>query len=141
MEASVKALLDSDVVLDLFLFRRPFVHDAISVWGANADGRFEAFVSGITAINLFYIGRKNLGAAAVRQSVTDLLTAVQVCVIDRAILRAAETLPFSDYEDAVQHASATASGLDAIVTRNLTDYAGATLPVFSPAAFLAHLSA
>jgi len=104
-----------------------------------ADGRFEAFVSGITPINLFYVGRKNLSVVAVRQSVTDLLAAVQVCPIDRAILRAAEVLPFSDYEDAVQHASATASGLDAIVTRDLADYKGATLPVFSPADFLAQL--
>jgi hypothetical protein len=54
-------------------------------------------------------------------------------------MHAALSLSFSDYEDAVQHASATASGLDAIVTRNLTDYKGATLPVFSPANSLAQL--
>ena len=137
----MKALLDTDVVLDLFLYRRPFVHDAISLWEAHADGRFEAFVSAITPVNLFYVGRKNLGATVVRQSVTDLLIAVQVCPIDRAILRAAEQLPFSDYEDAVQHASATASGVEAIVTRNLDHYKNATIPVFSPADFLAQLPA
>ncbi|MGI8691259.1 MAG: type II toxin-antitoxin system VapC family toxin [Thermomicrobiales bacterium] len=136
----MKALLDNDVILDLFLYRRPFVHDAISVWEANAEGRFEAFVSGITPVNLFYVGRKNLGAAVVRQSVTELLIAVQVCPIDRAILRAAEQLPFSDYEDAVQHASAMANGLEAIVTRNLNHYKSATLPIFSPASFLAQLA-
>ena len=104
-----------------------------------ANGRFEAFVSGITPINLFYVGRKNPGATVVRQSVTELLIAVQVCPIDRAILRAAEQLPFSDYEDAVQHASATTSGVEAIVTRNLNHYKNATIPIFSPAGFLAQL--
>ncbi len=70
---------------------------------------------------------------------TELLIAVQVCPIDRAILRAAEQLPFSDYEDAVQHASATTSGVEAIVTRNLNHYKNATIPIFSPAGFLAQL--
>jgi hypothetical protein len=41
-------------------------------------------------------------------------------------------LPFSDYEGAVQHASAAREQLDAIVTRNITDYRGATLTVYSP---------
>jgi hypothetical protein len=45
-------------------------------------------------------------------------------------------LAFADYEDAVQHASAVANGLDTIVTRDLNDYKNATLPVFSPTDFL-----
>lgn len=43
----------------------------------------------------------------------------------------------ADYEDAVQHAGAAAASLDAIVTRNLRDYAGAALLVLFQAAFLA----
>ncbi len=48
--------------------------------------------------------------------------------IDHDSLRAALTLPLKDYEDAVQVASAQANGLEAIVTRDLADFAGATLP-------------
>jgi hypothetical protein len=50
-------------------------------------------------------------------------------------------LTFADYEDAVQHVSAGAIGLDAIITRNLDDYQNATLPVYSPSDFLSHLKA
>jgi hypothetical protein len=45
------------------------------------------------------------------------------------------------FEDAVQVASALALGLDAIVTRNLADYAGAALPVYAPADFMGRLPA
>ena len=44
-----------------------------------------------------------------------------------------------DYEDAVQHASAFESGLDAIITRNVKDYKNARLPIFTPDDFLQHL--
>lgn len=64
---------------------------------------------------------------------------MQVTVIDDAVLQVAHTLQWPDYEDAVQYASATANGMAAIVTRNLADYRRATLPVFSPADFLAQL--
>jgi len=54
-------------------------------------------------------------------------------------LQTALTLPFADYEDAVQHASATGNGLDAIVTQNVKDFTGATIPVLSPAELLLQL--
>jgi len=60
-------------------------------------------------------------------------------VIDQFVLENACGLPFTDYEDATQHASATANRLDVIVTRNLNDYKNATLPVFSPIDFLSQL--
>jgi hypothetical protein len=55
------------------------------------------------------------------------------------VVRVAHSLQWSDYEDAIQHASATASGIEAIVTRNLNHYKDATLPIYSPADFLAQL--
>ena len=77
-----------------------------------------------------------MGAAKIRQGIADLLKLVSVCPITQSCLVQALGLPFVDFEDAVQHASAVASGLDAIVTRNLSDYKNATLPVFSPTDFL-----
>jgi hypothetical protein len=75
------------------------------------------------------------------QALNDLLLAVHVCPITHDVLNQALALPFTDYEDAVQHASATASQVDAIITRNLDDYKHATLPVFSPTDFLNRITA
>jgi hypothetical protein len=54
------------------------------------------------------------------------------------VLNTALATPFRDYEDAVQHACATAAGLETIITRNGGDYTAATLPIIDPANFVAH---
>lgn len=136
----MRALIDTDVILDVFLQRPPFVIAASALWAANEQGKFEAFVSAITPVNAFYFVRKKADNAAARQAVGALLRAAGICPIDADVLRAAHALAITDYEDAVQHACAVAHGMDAIITRNLGDYRRATLPVFSPADFLAQLS-
>jgi len=67
-------------------------------------------------------------------------TELQICPINQAVLETALNLPFTDYEDAVQHASAVASGMHAIISRNLKDYSGATLPVYAPVDFLTQIA-
>lgn len=137
----MRVLIDTDVVLDHLLARGSFAQSASELLELNAQGAFEGYVSGITPINIFYIARKFMQRDKLRQFISDLLLAVRVCPITHEVLNQAFALPFNDYEDAVQHASATASQLDAIVTRNLEDYKNATLPVFSPTDFLNQLKA
>lgn len=132
----MRALLDTDVVLDLFLDRKPFAEAAAELWELNRQNRYEGYVSAITPINVFYFARKFKGRGEARQIVAKLLAALPVCTVDSSVLRGAMSISFSDYEDAVQHASATASLLDAIVTRNTDDYKSSTLPVYTPTDFL-----
>ena len=132
----MQILLDTNVILDLFLERTEFVENAALLWKAHETGRLTAFVSGITPVNLFYIARKFRGREAAQAAVTALLGALPVAGISQTVLQNALELGFKDYEDAVQHASAAALNLDAIITRNLSDFAGATIPVHSPSEFL-----
>ncbi|MCU1268293.1 MAG: uncharacterized protein JWM21_4611 [Acidobacteria bacterium] len=132
----MRVLLDTDVVLDLIMAREPFAIAAGELFDLSEQGVFEANVSALTPLNIFYIARKAKSAPDLRQAVEQLVQSVNVCPLDYAILAAAFTLPFSDYEDAGQHCCATASSLDAIVTRNTRDYKNATLPVFGPTEFL-----
>lgn len=137
----MRVLLDTDVVLDLLLDREPFAETAARLWEFHEQRIFEAHISGITPVNVFYIARKLKGQDLARLAVSELLRAVRVCPLDESALQSALSLPFADYEDAVQHACATASRLDAIVTRNLEDYKDATLPVLSPTDLLDRLPA
>ncbi|HZG53318.1 MAG TPA: PIN domain-containing protein [Pyrinomonadaceae bacterium] len=137
----MRVLLDTDVVLDVIAERVPFAAAASELLDYSEQGLFEAYISGITPINIFYIARKAKSSDALRQAIEELLQTVRVCPVDHAVLVSALTSPIADYEDAVQHASAAARGLDAIVTRNLDDYKNATLPVYSPVDFLQHLKA
>ncbi len=135
----MRVLLDTDITLDLVLARAPFVDDAQKLADAHQQGRFIAYIAPITPINVFYIVRKTRGADVARQASATLVSQFQVCPLDLAVLQSALALPLKDFEDAVQHAAAQANRLDAIITRNLADYGGASLPIFTPADFLQQL--
>lgn len=135
----MRVLLDTNVILDFVLEREPYVEAAAELLELNARERYRGFISSITPINVFYVGRKSIGATKAREGIADLLAAFEVCPVTESTLSIALKLPFRDYEDAVQHSCALASGLDAIVTRDIKDYKNATLPVFSPTDFLAKL--
>ena len=110
----MRVLFDTDVVLDLLLDRVPFAQDAATLFELHEQGRLEAYISGISVVNVFYITRKLKGIDTARLAVEELLKTLGVCPIDRNVLADAQRLPFSDYEDAV-------------------------LPVFSPDGLLKHL--
>jgi predicted nucleic acid-binding protein len=136
----MRVLFDTDLVLDLVLDREPFVDAAAAIFTLHENGRIRGYISGITMVNVFYLTRKSKGTSGARKAVEELLATLSICPLDQLVLENAHRLTFTDYEDAVQHACAKASGLDAIVTRNLADYKNATLPVFSPADFLSQLT-
>jgi hypothetical protein len=90
-------------------------------------------------INAYYIGRKLVGATAARQHIADLLSVLQICPIDSAVLLEAQASPMSDFEDAVQVAAAVAGGVEMIVTRNTDDYTTTSIPVATPGILLQRL--
>jgi predicted nucleic acid-binding protein len=136
----MRVLLDTDVVLDYMLEREPFAQTAGKLFELNAQGAFDGYISGITPINVFYLARKVMERDKLKLALNDLLLTLRVCPVTHYVLLQALSLPFADYEDAVQHVSATENRIDALVTRNLGDYQNATVPVFSPTAFLNQLT-
>jgi|SRR5215813_6582902 len=135
----MRVLFDTDVILDVLLDRPGFSEPATALFEANEQGLLDGYISAITPVNVFYIARKLKGAEMARRVAGELLAIFRVCPLDQATLQAALLLPLSDYEDAVQLASAIVGELDAIVTRNLEDYKNATLAVFSPTQLLARV--
>jgi len=135
----MRVLLDTDVVLDILADRQPFVVEASVLWLAHEQGQLETYISPITPVNAFYILRRQVGTSQARQLVADMLRILKVCLLDQAVIQAAEALPMTDFEDAVQAATAIAAGLDVLVTRNTRDYRGAPLTILTPAEALARL--
>ena len=132
----MKILLDTDVNLDFILARQPFFVDAKEIFTNLAQNKFDAYITSITPVNIFYIGKKEIGRNVVLQKIQQLLQIMKICKTDIKILQTALTSPITDYEDAVQHESAVAENLDAIVTRNVKDYKNSAITVYSPDEFL-----
>ncbi len=134
-----RILLDTDINLDFVLARQPFFIEAKEIFLGLAQNKFEAYIADITAINIYYFGRKEKGRDYTLKELEKLLKIVKICSVNSAILQTAVNSPIADYEDAVQHECALAENLDAIVTRNITDYKNASVKVYSPSEFLQFL--
>jgi predicted nucleic acid-binding protein len=133
--------VDTNIILDDFLERETFVEDAAALMEAIESERIVGYVTATTLTNIFYIARRQTRRIELaRQAVSETLTLMEVCLVDRAILEAAFASNLRDFEDAVQLACAMASRLDAIITRNAQDFASATLPILSTRELLESLS-
>ncbi|PAT36666.1 hypothetical protein CK625_10435 [Vandammella animalimorsus] len=78
-----------------------------------------------------------MGRERSRAMLQDLLALCGVAPVTRAVLDAALRSPMADFEDAVLAAAAQACGAQAIITRNVRDFALCGLPVHTPAQWLA----
>ena len=125
----MRVLLDNDVVLDFLLQRPPFVSEANEIFDLADDETIEAYIAGITPVNVFYVSRKIVGTDKAFQLVKNLLDSINICSIDENTINIALALSFGDFEDAVQHT----------VTRNTSDFKNSTLPVYTPTDFLNHI--
>jgi len=131
-----RILLDTDVNLDFVLERQPFFVEAKEIFMQLAQNKFEAYIADVTAVNIYYFGRKEKGRTETLKELEKLLRLVKICSISSTILQKAINSPITDYEDAVQHECAVAENLAAIVTRNVKDFKNSSLKVYSPTEFL-----
>lgn len=96
-------------------------------------------LSASTLTDIFYIARRVVDAPTARIVIGLCLATFEIAPVDRQTFEQAAVLPGDDFEDNVQIACATVAGLDAIVTRNVGDFASAAIPVLAPAELVARL--
>jgi predicted nucleic acid-binding protein len=135
----MRVLLDTNILLGLYLARNPFFKDASAIIAAHHAGGFQGYVASITPLNLYYVARKYKGDQGARTAVQLLLSSFGVVPVNHALLQSALFLDTPDYEDAVEIRSAALWGLDAIVTRDTSGFRTPPLPVYHPTDFLNRL--
>jgi predicted nucleic acid-binding protein len=135
----MRALLDTNVILDLMLEREPWRAEAEAIAEAGADGRLQAHVCASAITDLFYISRRLVGVERARVIVRTCLDRLQIVCVTRDLLVAAERRGGSDFEDDLQIECATDVRLDAIVTRDTRGFANSPVPALTPAELLGRL--
>jgi predicted nucleic acid-binding protein len=136
----MKVLIDTNIVLDLLLEREPFVEDAIALFARIEAGQVRGYIAATTITNIFYIVRKTQGREVALQAVTRIAMGLEICAIDRPTIVQALASNFKDFEDGIQFACAVVNQLDAIATRDPSDFTGVSLPVWSIAELQAQLA-
>ena len=136
-----KILIDSDVILDLFLDREPFADQAERVVEEFA-ARIQGHVTTAALLNIYYIARKTLGRVTALDCIRRLLETdgLEVLAIDKHQIQAAMNSEMTDFEDAVQAAAAEIAEIDFIVTRNIRDFRRSPVPAMTPEELLRKLN-
>jgi predicted nucleic acid-binding protein len=132
-----RLLFDLNVVLDVLFDRRPHVEAAAGLWAAVERGDVEGVIAAHGVTTLHYLAARTMTEVFARRCVSDVLTVFAVAPVDAAVLRDALSLEFSDFEDAVCAAAASATGCQAIVTRDRRGFKKARVPALTPAEALA----
>ena len=133
-----RIFVDTNIMLDFLLKREGFFRAAQALFVAFEYGRVRGVVSSLTVLNAHYSYRKEADELLVRRELELATRLVEVYPLDMALIKEAlDDASFLDFEDGVQHASAMRAGCSKILTRNLSDYKRARLPVMTAASYLA----
>jgi len=131
-----KVFVDTDIILDLALARKPFLKASHAVLSLLENNIALAYVSSNCIANIYYVLRKAGGDKKAREFITCLLKYLTVISIEHYDVINGLKSNISDFEDALQHYSAVRNQCDCIITRNIEDYKNSMINVYSPIEFL-----
>ncbi len=132
----MRALLDTNIILDIALNRQPFAQTTQRVFDLSSQLNITLFVTATAITDPYYIARKSLGRTRTLELITNLLTLVEIAAVNRDTIIASLNSDLHDFEDAVQVNAAQLHDITIIITRNESDFVGAGLKVYNPEAFL-----
>lgn len=136
----MKILIDTNVILDIALNRKPFVEYAALLWRLAEQKEITACLSNTSITDIFYIVNKHAGQQKARNFIADILDTFKLADIDEEGFREALNSGMNDFEDAVQYVICTRNGCDALVTRNKGDF-GDRPDVLDPAELIERIRA
>jgi predicted nucleic acid-binding protein len=134
-----KLFLDSDVLLDLIVTRKPFVDQSLDLFSLRSDETVQLFTSSSIIINTQYIGEKQAGKLHAKTGMKKLLNYLEIVNPGKGSILKAYDSNFTDVEDGIQYFTALENeDIDYFITRNIKDFKKneAHLPVLTPSQFL-----
>ena len=129
----MKLLIDTNVILDALMARKPWAASAQAVLLAVAAEQVEGYISASSFTDLHYLLRKHLqDREKTRQVLLGLLSSVNVLDVNGTDCERAFELPMPDYEDALLAYCGKRHKMDYIVTRNAKHFEGSPVEVILP---------
>ena len=128
----MKALIDTNVILDVLCSRKSFVKFSSMVWKYCEVNRIKGYISALSVPDIVYILRKELNPEKTKQVIDTLFLIFNVADLRASDLKKAGAMKSGDYEDALQMICAERIRADYIVTRNTSDFTDSKVPVITP---------
>ena len=136
----MRVIVDTNVVLDVLLDRKPFVEAAVAVFCLVEESRIDAFLCATTITTIDYLLSQSLPASKTRDALHRLISLFEITTVNRLVIERALGSKINDFEDAVLDEAGQMAGVDSVVTRNTKDFARSALKIFDPNEFLAQFN-
>lgn len=133
----MKVFLDTNILLDVLVERdnKEFTENATTILELGSNRVLDLYMSVLSVTTIAYVLR-HMTAARKKGIIRDLISIVKVLPSLPEHIDNMLECQMNDIEDAMQVQSAKEGQCDIIVTRNITDFKDAGLPVISPDDFL-----
>ena len=131
---------DINVLLDVFQNRQPHYAASAQVVSLVASGNILGVFPAHGLTTLYYLVRRHDSKAGAEAAMDQVMRHFEIGNLDAAGWRDARQLAIDDFEDAVVAIVARTSASDFIVTRNVSHFAGSSVPAITPADFLSQFA-
>lgn len=132
-------LIDANILLDVLLDRKEFVKESALIWKLCETRQMKGYVSALTFANIMYIMRKELTPEKTEEVFRRLNLIFEFADFSGSVLEKAVEMKWSDFEDAVQSATAERVHADYVITRNIRDFGKSKIMALTPTEFLARI--
>ena len=135
----MKLYLDTNVILDLILNRKPFFDDIARIVTLYEMRKCKLYTSSVSIVNCNYILGKNIDRKEVISNLKILRSFCGILEVSELEIDKSLHSNFKDFEDAVQYYACLKNNCDFIITRDLKDFKNSEISVMTPAEFLASM--
>lgn len=133
----MRLLIDANILLDVLQKREPYVHNSSLIWKLCEIGSIEGYISSLTFANLIYVMRKEVSPEKIEEILRLLKLIFKLADLTVSDITKASEMRWTDFEDAVQSATAERIHADCILTRNVRDFKDSRIVAFTPEEYLA----
>ncbi len=133
----MKAIIDTNIALDLMMARRPFVDSAEKVFALCCSELVDGYFTANSFCDIHYLIHKNLhDEEDTRSVIGSWLTLIGIVEVTGEDCIKALDIGIPDYEDAVMASIAQRKGFECIVTRNIKDFKNSPVKALTPEEFI-----
>jgi len=139
MPSKRKIFLDTNVVIDFLINRKPFSINAAKIFDLSLKKELIICISSLSVNNINYIVGRLESKEKAKDLIKQLLPLVDILPVGNSVVQKSLKSTFKDFEDGLQNFCAEEGNITTLITRDIKDYSASTLAIQTPSDFLASI--
>jgi len=133
----MNVLIDTNVILDVLLERKPHYENAARINVLCEKGYLNGYISASAITDIFYVAEKELkNKNTAIELLKNILKTTHIASVTESDIKRALNLRWDDFEDSVQYVIGESISAEYIITRNSKDFVNSQIKAVSPDEFL-----